>query len=369
MSTSANYHDFMSCQLDKINREVLSRSDEDIMTWISDNSSIFRNEWENSICKNCKSLKNCGYRALKQCDKFVRKGEMKRACVQSGGGCKGIIPLYSLYKIEQEFGPLYEYYELLAGSSVGAINMALIATGKISVKELINIYPDMIKKVFKKKGLFSIPIYDRSNFIKLWDEIVGVNFKMKECKTKLQITSVNLMTQRNHFFKSWEGKDGEERLLEIVLRSFAAPLYFGALVDEKNKSVWFDGGMGNSNLPIDNAFIECKYNFKWDEFEIDAFGCGYKDDSIPFEKAKKYNTTKQLKQFFDIKDGGLSRAQSAFEQVSKIKFIAEKDEKISFKYWDIVIPEKIDTLDGVKFVEEYIQYGIKMSEKPMIEIN
>jgi hypothetical protein len=260
--------------------------------------------------------------------------------------------------------------DFLGGSSVGAINMALLSTGKITVKTLLEIYPDMIKKVFKKRGMFSIPFYDRKNFIEIWDDLIGKNFKMKYCKCKLQITSVNAITQRNHFFKSWEDKDGDEYLLDVVLRSFAAPLYFGKLIDNDNKKIWFDGGMGNANLPIDNIFIECRDRLKWDSdiLQIDAFGCGFKKDDVTFEKAKRYKTIKQLLTYFDVGDGGLARAQSLYEQVNKMKFIAKYNKNIGFRYWDIQIPEKFEKLDGIKFIDDYKIFGIEMAQKPMLEV-
>lgn len=291
---------------------------------------------------------------------------MKKILVHSGGGCKGYLSAQLIKKLEEENGPLNEYYDLMAGSSVGAINTAILATGKISAKDLVDMYPSMIKRIFKHRFL-RIPFYDRNNFVKVWKEIIGVDFKMKDCKCKLQITSVDLTTQRNHFFKSWEEEDGEERLVDVVLRSFAAPLYFGKMIDEKNKAVWFDGGMGSSNIPIDQARIEARDVLEWkDTLSFDAVGCGYHNQSISFEKAKRYRTLKQLFSFVDVSEGGLARAQSTEEQVSRMKIIALHQKNIGFRYWDIEIPKAIDKLDGVKFLGDYKIYGLKMASRPPI---
>lgn len=70
MQTSAHFNDFMHCQISKINLEVLSKKDEDVIDWIQNNSAFFRNEWEKSICKNCQKVKTCGYKAKKRCEGF-----------------------------------------------------------------------------------------------------------------------------------------------------------------------------------------------------------------------------------------------------------------------------------------------------------
>jgi len=293
---------------------------------------------------------------------------MKKILIHSGGGCKGYLSLQLLKKIEKEHGPLFKYYDLMAGSSVGAINTAILATGKITANDLEKIYPEVINIIFKRK--FGIPMYDRNNFVEVWKDLIGLDFKMKDCKTKLQITAVNLCDGRNHFFKSWEEKDGKEKLIDVVLRSFAAPLYFGKLIDEKNNSVWFDGGMGGSNLPISEARIETRDVLEWDDdlLLFDAVGTGFKDESLSFKKAKRYRVFRQLFSFFDLPDGGLARSQSSNEQVSRMEIIAKHQKNIGFRYWDIKIPKKIDKLDGKKYLREYKEYGIKMSKSPLIMI-
>ena len=138
----------------------------------------------------------------------VEKGDcMKNISVMSGGGIKGVIQAEILAGVEKDLGPLHEYYDLMCGSSVGAINSAILATGKVDALQLANIYPNMLKTVFKKHWYPHVPRYDRKNFERVWDRIIGKDFKMKDCKTKLQITSVDVCTMKNHFFKSWEDKD------------------------------------------------------------------------------------------------------------------------------------------------------------------
>jgi len=286
----------------------------------------------------------------------------KRILCCSGGGAKGFAQIQVLKKFEKEYGSLSEYYDLICGSSVGAINGAMIASGKITMKKLENIYPDMIKKIFKRR--FRIPLYDRKEFYKIFVDKIGI-IKMNECKTKVQITSLSLCDKRNHFFKSWT-KDGEQLLVSEVAKSFAAPFYFGTFIDEEHKHVFFDGGMGVANIPVAYAIVEAQLLWPKDNWHFDIVGCGFSDQSIPFKKAKKYKVVRQLGQYFNLSDGGLAREQVRQEQIGAIQQLASTTDKITFRYYDTVIPKKIDKLDGIKYLEQYKTFGQKMAKQPLI---
>jgi len=288
----------------------------------------------------------------------------KKILVLSGGGVKGCIQIQVLKKLEEELGPLHEHYDLICGSSVGAINAGIIASGKVTMKHLVDIYPDMLERTFEKRGI-RIPRYDRKKFIKIWADLVGM-MKMKESKTKLQITSLNLCDKRNHFFKSWT-KDGEQYLVSEIVKSFAAPFYFGTLKDAKNKCVWMDGGMGIANIPILYALVES--DMLWpteDKVDYDIIGCGFVNNDIPYRKAKRYRVFRQLGQYFNLDDGGLAREQVRQEQIGMITQLAKVNAALDFRYWDIQIPKKMDGLDKIKYIPYYYDYGKEMAKKPLL---
>jgi len=293
---------------------------------------------------------------------------MKRILINSGGGCKGYAQAQVLKKLEIDNGPLYRYYDLDCGSSVGAINGGIIASGKITMVELESIYPSMIRKVFERKYLPPIPLYNRKHFIEIFASEIGM-IKMADCLTKLQITSVNLCDKRNHFFKSWEQKDGQEYLVSTVCKSFAAPFYFGTLADESSKSVWMDGGMGVANIPIAYGLAEAFMLWPDEDWHFDIIGCGFSDETISFKEAKKYKFVRQILSYLDFDDGGLGRGQVRQEQVYGLQALckASKKKKITMRYFDIAIPKSIDKLDGVKFLNQYKRVGEEMAKKPLIE--
>jgi len=302
---------------------------------------------------------------------------MKRVLCLSGGGCRGFAQLQVLKQIEIDYGkPLHEMYDLIAGSSVGAINSALISSGKLSMDEIIDIYPDILKRVFTKKWYrIKKPKYQRKYFYKEWDKLVGNRFKMSDVKTKLMLTSVDLVDDVNHFFKSWHEKTSNEYLVDLVARSFAAPLYFGHIIDKKNKKVWSDGGVGNANLPLNEIKTQVE-SFHWydlpgkgdNEVQIDAVGCLYHNPNHKFKDVSKDRWLKQVLDFMNPAQGGLARVQSTQDQVRMMEYLSRKNPNIKFRFWDKEIPKKFDILDGVKFLDEYKKYGIEMAKKPLLDL-
>jgi len=296
---------------------------------------------------------------------------MKRILCLSGGGVRGIAQLMVLKKLEEEHGPLHEYYDLIIGTSVGAINAAIISTGDISMVELDKMYDEMVKKIFKKRGWLRTPKYDRTNFIISWREILDSELKFGQTRTKLMVTTVDLVTDTNLFYKNWHEDDANEKMTDIVCRSFAAPLYFGQIVDKDNKKVYSDGGVGNANLPLNEAKLQAEA-FGWyrdgEEVEIHAIGTLYADTESSFEKVAKGRWIKQVLDFMNPMEGGLARVQSANDQIRRMQYICKHIPSIKFKYWDSAYDRKKLKLDGVKYLKEYRIVGENMAKKPIINI-
>jgi hypothetical protein len=297
---------------------------------------------------------------------------MKKILCLSGGGVKGIAQLEVLKKLENDCGrPLHEEYDLILGSSVGAINAAIIASGKISMDNLASRYPSIIKSVFKKRGVFKTPKYDRQNFSCEWNKIVG-DIKFKDAKTRLIITTVDLVTDCNVFYKSWHESNGETQILDLVLRSFAAPLYFGQIVDKLAGMVYSDGGVGNANLPINEAKLQAEA-FGWysngEEVEIHAIGTLFDSFKPSFDEVAKGRWLTQVGDFINPKEGGLARSQSRIDQIQMMEYICSKIPTIKFKYWDSPADGKRMVLDGVEYMEYYRALGTLMAQKPLISYN
>ncbi len=296
---------------------------------------------------------------------------MKRIAVLSGGGAKSLIQVSCLAALQSAGKKDYiNGYDLFVGSSAGAINSAMLALRVLTPQELLLNYPSMLDKIFKKEFFHFVPIYQRSNFQLCWSNLTPITTKFGECKTKCVISSVDACEDTTHFFKSWEPEDGQRLAMGVVEKSFAAPLYFGQINDYTEQKVWYDGGCGYYNLPIDYAYTEAQL-LGWvgsEEVIIEAYGTGYSDELVPFSRASKNNFFEQLWQFMVPGDGGMARSQSRLDQVRKMTKIASTLKNIHFEYYDIKIPKKLDQMDDTKHKIEYAEFGKQMAEKPLISI-
>ncbi|HET6990675.1 MAG TPA: patatin-like phospholipase family protein, partial [Bacteroidia bacterium] len=95
-----------------------------------------------------------------------------------GGGMRGIFTLQLLKKLETLAGsPCYEWCDMVAGTSTGAIIAGLILTKK-SAHEIEELYIQLVSKVFTKRSFFAsrfynAPAYNKKNYRNLLKQIIG----------------------------------------------------------------------------------------------------------------------------------------------------------------------------------------------------
>lgn len=296
----------------------------------------------------------------------------KRVGIFSGGGAKGAIQVSCLAELEC-VGLDFKSFDLFVGSSVGAINSLILSMSDFSARKLCDIYPGMLKKIFNKVWYPRIPIYNRKDFQNCWADMFYITKSYSDCKVPIIITSVDVCQDKMYVFKSWKEESQKETSLAVVQRSFAAPLYFGQINDPNNQCVWYDGGCASYNLPIDIAWEQSILNGWLNDSNIQiefwAFGTGFSDDSIPYNKASKENFIEQVLNFLNVGNGGMARAVSRVDQVDKMVNRANKLSNISFKYYDIKIDKSLDKMDAIDKVNDYITIGKQMAQKPLLQIN
>ncbi|MHA1777685.1 MAG: hypothetical protein DRO88_02030 [Promethearchaeia archaeon] len=287
---------------------------------------------------------------------------MHRILILKGGGLRGLLQLPALESIESYFDKkIAEIYDLIVGSSVGSITGGILATGKFPVSKYYDYFMRYIPKIFKRRkglGLFR-PIYEQKNFSRMWQKLFpDSNILMKDCQTRFLSTSINLCDFRTHFFKSWEENDGQLSLEECILRSFAAPYYFGPVIDHDRKAVWVDGGLGTTNTPLMIAYAE-SINLGWlrEKVEFTVIGTGNVNYSMDFEKAKHLNLLEQIKMFLYPREGGLARVQSTMNQVDLMHIIAKSNPLVDFHYYDVEIGSEYSGLDKRKHIHAYQGFG------------
>lgn len=296
---------------------------------------------------------------------------MKAVAIGSGGGAMGAFQIQLLAEAEKrENKPIHEYYSLVVGASVASINLGMAATGAMKMADLQKDYPRFLNKAFKKRRGFGPPKFDRGNFRDIWDEYVGEDFRMGQCKTKLMIVATDLVSEENVFFKSWKPEIENEKVVDCICRSFAAPFYFGELDDPKDQMVYSDGGIGTQNFPIEQAKAETEI-LNWygqEPILFDAYGCTFPIEKKTYKEVSRWLTIKQILAYMKPSDGGLARTQRRSDQVKMMDSIARHRDDVSFRYWDMGIPEKYRGMDLLKYVPFYVQRGEEAAKKPLIEV-
>lgn len=125
-----------------------------------------------------------------------KSDKLLRVLCLDGGGAKGFYTLGVLREIEGMIGHrLYERFDLVFGTSTGAIIAALIALGK-NVDEIHQLYQNNVPGIMKHKGKAN----KSAALKKLADEVFG-GLKFDSLKTGLGVVSAKWQSERPMIFK------------------------------------------------------------------------------------------------------------------------------------------------------------------------
>lgn len=181
----------------------------------------------------------------------------------TGGGYRGLFTAEILAKLEERAGrPIWECFDLIAGTSIGgiiAIGLAMGKTAKQIKEEFIArgemIFPPeplkkgRLKKFLELKARLDKPKYDGSALRAAVDEIVGKNV-LRDARTRLLIPAVNMTSGTVQMFKTpHDPKVLDDQFLlaaDVAMATSAAPFIF-PLAKIKN-SYFADGGLA-ANAP------------------------------------------------------------------------------------------------------------------------
>lgn len=174
----------------------------------------------------------------------------------SGGGIKGIFQstflkfLEELYKV-----PLYQIFDLVAGTSTGSIVGAALSCG-ISMDEVTSLYMQHGNEIFKKKKV-GVKLLRPSWYSneELKKQLINVfdKKKLSDAYTKLLIPSTSLENYKYSVFT----QDGNESIVDALMSSAAAPFYFDAYqTSGEIRHFYMDGGLWANN-PTLVAVLYC----------------------------------------------------------------------------------------------------------------
>jgi patatin-like phospholipase/acyl hydrolase len=235
----------------------------------------------------------------------------KRILSLDGGGIRGALTLGYLKKLEsilreKEKDPtllLCDYFDLIGGTSTGAIIASALAIGK-SADEIKTMYMDLGGKIFGEKRNWWNP-FETHKYLKANYDVSALENSLKETfgditlgsdkiRTGLCIVSKRADTNSvwpliNHpkgkFFDTDMGKNKNIMLWQAIRASSAAPTYFvpqNIDVGMGQVAAFVDGGVSMSNNPALTLLMVATmkgFPFHWemgaDKLSLVSVGTGY----------------------------------------------------------------------------------------------
>ncbi len=331
------------------------------------------------------------YRILTRDEHFSNKGP-KRILALDGGGLRGILSLGILKHLEatlrarhggdREFR-LCHYFDLIAGTSTGAIIAAALAAG-MSVDEVIGHYQQLGREVFTRDWLrFGVvrARYDEASLIANLKRVFGETRTLGDdsLRTGLLVVTKRLDTgspwplgnnPAGKYFRA--GKDdswisnGDYPLWQVVRASTAAPSYFdpesitiaAAAGKVPQTGTFVDGGVSPFNNPSLQAFMYatlCGYRVNWtpraDRLLIVSVGTGIGDLS---QAPSRIAAAGAIRALFSLMDDCATLVETVMQWMSKSATAREIDADLG---------DCSDDLMGESPVVSYLRYNASLLPK------
>lgn len=173
-----------------------------------------------------------------------------------GGGIRGIIPARLLERLERYRRGLYREFDLYAGTSAGSILAAGFAAGLTPrfARQMFagfgpEVFADSLWDDLRDLGILIGAEYSLRNLKTILERIFGGR-RLGELDKQVLIASFDLKDERfdpprwkpkfHHNFPG-PGGDGDQILVDVLLRSSAAPVYFPSYQG------YIDGGVAAVN--------------------------------------------------------------------------------------------------------------------------
>lgn len=170
-----------------------------------------------------------------------------------GGGIRGVATAAFLAEMEGVVGqPCWEYYDLLCGTSTGAIIAIGLGLG-LPAQEILQFYLDRAETIFRKRFGHRIGLVSsRYDSAVLLDEI-NIAFSygwLKSAKTRVMVATTRMDDLSARFWKSWR----HDILAGLAAAtSAAAPVYFDpvAVKDINDEGIHYVDGRFDHSLHAD----------------------------------------------------------------------------------------------------------------------
>lgn len=241
-------------------------------------------------------------------------GKRFRILSLDGGGIRGIISATWLAELEKKLPhPLHQYFDLIAGTSTGAIIACGVSHG-IPASEIAELYENRGREIFPStasrlwsrlsrvatEGL-SAPKYDGKGLKKVLKDAFK-SHTFGTLKQKTLVTSYDVTSRKAVIFKSNKAKHKMIPIWKVCKASSSAPTYFPATTIELNglDSPLIDGGVVANN-PTACAIAEAvKLQATLDSLEVFSLGTGKTNRPISAEEANDWGASQWVIPMIDV---------------------------------------------------------------------
>ena len=336
------------------------------------------------------------YRILTRDEHFQNRGP-KRILALDGGGLRGILTLGFLRRIETVLRMrhakdpgfrLCHYFDLIAGTSTGAIIAAALALG-MTVAEVIGHYQKLGREVFLKGWFREGIVRARYDENKLTAHLKRVFGKDRTLGDESLVTGLLVMTKRldtgspwplgnnprGRYFKAEQAdtwiSNGDYPLWKVVRASTAAPSYFDpepiTIASEKGKKAvigtFVDGGVSPFNNPSFQAFLYVTlsgYHVQWgtgaEQLLLVSAGTGASD---PGRTPANIAAEGAVKALLSLMDDCAALVETLMQWMSASPTAREIDREIGDLRSDLVA--------GTSLLS-YLRYNVMLSQKEVEEL-
>lgn len=169
-----------------------------------------------------------------------------RILALKGGGVRCVAQLVMLRNLEQEIGPIRSAFDMIAGTSAGAVIGALLGLGR-SPADLLDDMTGALRNVFQSRWIPWRSLFRTRPLRRFLDELFAEELKggrrprFGDLACELLIPMRNIAEGRTVILSSRETPD--EDLLVWLRRAMTLPPFF------EPDDGWVDGGIGEHNNP------------------------------------------------------------------------------------------------------------------------
>lgn len=223
---------------------------------------------------------------------------MKRILSVDGGGLRGSLTTCFLVELEKQIGkPCREVFDMVAGTSTGALIASAIAVG-LPAARILSIYQDRAKQIFPysateawafriAEGYAFDPAVVKTILAQEFGDAAG--WCLNDSPIRILLTAKHVSEHAWYFVQDTPKNaktTGGLSLLDCAVASAAAPTYFAPWYvspspDGQLVGWCFDGGVGVTGNPVYQACVEA---FEFDSFDpkqthVISLGTGYYPDA------------------------------------------------------------------------------------------